>query len=137
MNRPIKFRVWTGAVMEYKILAGALGHFYVAGMSEKDTACLSDFNTIYNEAAPLMQWTGLLDKNGKEIYEGDILKPSQFRKLKGYEVKIGKFETDGYSGGSIEHYGVFLGSESCPEFISNFKSVEVIGNIHANPELLK
>lgn len=52
MNREIKFRVWTGMSMGYKVMAGYLGHFYVAGMDEKDAACMSQFNTIYRKETP-------------------------------------------------------------------------------------
>jgi uncharacterized phage protein (TIGR01671 family) len=133
-NRKIKFRVWNGHSMEYRVLAGALGHFYVEGMSKKDSACLSDANTIYNEATPLMQFTGLLDKNGKEIWEDDIVK---YRK-KNRKVSIGEF-WDGVD----DRVGMFIQDPQIQHRnfgtnkLSSFSSCEVIGNIHANPELLK
>ena len=76
----------------------------------------------------LMQFTGLLDKNGKEIYGGDILKYSgKNEKDKNYEV-----------------YQLEAGTwMACNEIYFDtkdnayFDKVEIIGNIHNNPELLK
>ena len=67
----------------------------------------------------LMQYTGLKDKNGKEIYEGDIVKWSNSVNSGVYEIKW--FRT-GFS------------SNGLPLF--NDDVVEVIGNIYENPELL-
>ncbi len=74
----------------------------------------------------LTQFTGLLDKNGKEIYEGDIVE----KKLGEYckeVVEYGGIQTDYESGGYC--YGVHL------EW--SVKDYEVIGNIYENPELIK
>lgn len=76
----------------------------------------------------LMQFTGLHDKNGKEIYEGDIIKIN----VKG-ETHIGKIIYE-YNGFAIDvtnmnkPYGRV-------EFINYY--IEVIGNIYENKELLK
>jgi hypothetical protein len=69
----------------------------------------------------LMQFTGLKDKNGKEIYEGDIIDNEGARQK--YEVQF--------------HKGCFCISRGGLGYhIFNEKEVEVIGNIYENPELL-
>lgn len=71
----------------------------------------------------LLQYTGLRDKNGKEIYEGDLLK-----------VNIGgDIQDDVYEVRSLEElYREFNRDDS----YYTFTEVEIIGNIHENPELL-
>lgn len=67
----------------------------------------------------VMQYTGLKDKNGKEIYEGDIVK--ELDKIFQVTFSKGCF----YICNSIYSYKV-----------SDFMGLEVIGNMYENPELL-
>ncbi len=89
------------------------------------------------------QYTGLTDKNGKKIFEGDLAKPfdDDCDKMV-VEFHDGSFVLCiygylGYLGenGHIEdgNYGVF----ECEPLINYRGSIEIIGNIHDNPELLK
>ena len=73
------------------------------------------------------QYTGLTDKNGTKIFEGDIVDYDYFG-----ERKIGKVLFNG-CGYEIENEGCFL----CVQSADKQLDCEVIGNIHDNPELLK
>lgn len=80
----------------------------------------------------LMQFTGLLDKNGKEIYEGDILQ------LKNTKGQISNHQ-EVYWDSEDACWGWRTANEdSWPDSFSGFyNDYEVIGNIYENQELLK
>lgn len=116
MNRIIKFRAWDGKSM------------WVQGTP--DLEVIQSFFFHVPETAVLMQFTGLLDKNGKEIWEGDIV--SGFEGRVTGQIAWSTEDTAFWMfGGTLEKltHGEFLS----PEYIENF---EVIGNTYSNPELL-
>lgn len=85
-----------------------------------------------NDTAILMQYTGLKDKNGKEIYEGDVV-----------TVK-GKSYGGIFTSKVIFHYGMFslsFGGKAEGMLLGGNgyepRKVEIIGNIYENLELLK
>jgi len=87
---------------------------------------------------PLMQFTGLKDKNGKEIYDGDILShPTycnfDFSGKYTNDVKWGETgDSDGYS--HDKHFEWIVGEDSLADV---YEQSEIIGNIYDNPELIK
>ncbi len=83
--------------------------------------CTPNYNEV--DPATIGQFTGLLDKNGNEIWEGDVyrIEFSKIEELYSVDINVIKYSiADGYSGFTIE--------------FSDF--AEVIGNIHDNPSLL-
>ena len=125
MTRRIKFKVWSKAnrkmtINSYNMILSGNGILFRG--SYNDRMPLAEDKYI------LMQSTGLRDKSNEEIYEGDIIKwVSEFTDAsKRNHVDTMKWEHD---------LSCFLLMPSCHEPYNAF--MEIIGNVHENPELLK
>lgn len=126
MKREIKFRAWVtnrdgvtysnGSHMEYDIT--------IVNGKYADVECGWDIHGTY--PYHLMQFTGLKDKNGVEVFEGDVIEST----ILGVKFRGEVFwETAGWrvKGDDLD---ITLGNDK-------EKTRKVIGNIHENPELIK
>lgn len=134
MNREIKFRAWDDAYkyMNYKVLVGIYGDWEKIKDDKNYTACAmwiepdkvdykcephwTNFEP-YHKNIHLMQYTGLKDKNGVDVYEGDLLK-SYYDKpgIVKWNDEIGAFQIKGIPSQTMKR---------CHE-------MEIIGNIYEN-----
>ena len=124
--REIKFRAWH---KEKKIMGEVLGidilHKEIF-FSNEDVDCYehTDFKDI-----ELMQYTGLKDKNNKEVYEGDIVKLRA-----NHGIGVIKY---------YDEWGAFVVEYIKPRPLTvlgmNYykEDIEILGNIYKNPELIK
>lgn len=122
--KDIKFRVWdkvSEKMYDVGMLDFITGHIVC---SEKD-----NYKELVNDSSEmvvLMQYTGLKDRNGDEIYEGDIIEYL-------YKDNFGIIGTIEYSSDS---YHIVVEKEYGDLYGFNLK-IGIIGNIHENPELIE
>jgi uncharacterized phage protein (TIGR01671 family) len=123
--RELKFKVWDK--LEKRMILpdqGYQGHYVLSLKGE--------FHNLQNGSGGkeyiVQQYTGLKDKNGKEIYEGDIFKGGDY-KWDAVRFEGGQFEVN------LMGARVFTLQELCCDI--DYELPEVIGNIFETPELLK
>lgn len=126
--REIKFKIWTGGHMLrsedypcFPFYIGATDGKVYQGRLEKGEHDLAETGFM-----PL-QYTGVKDRNGREIYEGDIIKYDDaggeaHTQVVRYDDEMGAFGCD--RGALMDHFNCMW-------------EIEVIGNACENPEILK
>ena len=132
MNDRLKYRVWD-KIHEKYFYCDLVGYgsidksgkglkkiiFRPSGVEQ----LLNDEKIFYADEDDVVieQCTGLRDKNGKLIYEGDIIRVEDNNCPVSWDNENARYEVEGY--GEIAYL--------------NYNDIEVIGNVHENPELLE
>jgi uncharacterized phage protein (TIGR01671 family) len=134
MEREIKFRALKDDMSDFRMVYGNL--LYIGSQAKIQEGNKAVFSSVFEKT--IGQYTGLKDKNGVEIYEGDIYQ-TQGEKKVCYQVF---FIGGAFVGGKSADSTMPLGwspteyNDDMTECGFCSEQVEVIGNNHQNPELI-
>lgn len=121
--RDIKFRMWD-----------KINKTIIKDIHDSEEFWLVINNNLYD----VMQYTGLKDKNGKEIYEGDILlAPDWFGNLKCVCIYQQENQVSSIQGFGLYSYDRYFQKYRTLVESDEWDEFEVIGNIYDNPDLLE
>ena len=112
--RELKFRVWNSRQNNFE-------YFPLHNIVVSE-------NLLASYSYPVQQYTGFTDRNGKDVYEGDIFRSGAYKKWSAVEFIDGKFVV------ALMGARVY---DLCELFEEDYAKPEVIGNIFENKDLLE
>ena len=131
-------RTYNGKWVEGCLVVTPQGDAYIISTAEtkRDVNVLINQCSLNVDPKTIGQYTGLTDRNGKRIFEGDICKFKRFN-----DVHIGKVVFNVTTASFIMWYQPIVGAygEKATQkmLLSVCDNIEVVGNIHDDPEILR
>lgn len=132
--REVKFRAWDKKTSKMRYLDEHLDFRHMTTPKYENQTIDLSAAIRYSELIELMQYTGLKDKNGREIYEGDTLADER-----GYKAVVTWYQPDAtlqlvdveeYVRGRLDEEAYIINTSQ------GWVALEIVGNTHENPELL-